>query len=141
MGFAVPELALQLALQEPKYDAWLEQLEHMLAHYYQVGRGPRGLWCWINLLASVLCARFSRPARFASLCPQGQIHNMINHLSLHNPTAHQYITVHLLVHGHLLGCHTCVSTATSPSACITSCAADVYAKYNACRPADRSRSA
>ncbi len=43
MGFAVPELALQLALQEPKYDAWLEQLERMLAHYYQVGGCGCGL--------------------------------------------------------------------------------------------------
>lgn len=69
MGFAVPELALQLALQEPKYDAWLEQLEHMLAHYYQVGEGgaacPR---CQMDLLASVCCARLACSARLISPC-------------------------------------------------------------------------
>eukprot|EP00798_Chlamydomonas_sp_ICE-L_P031817 gene31817-7021_t len=36
MGFPIPELALNVALQEDKYHAWLEGLEVMLSHYYEV---------------------------------------------------------------------------------------------------------
>ncbi|MEW5308429.1 MAG: hypothetical protein WDW38_000392 [Sanguina aurantia] len=36
MGFAMPEIALNVALQEDKYLAWLEGLESLLEHYYEV---------------------------------------------------------------------------------------------------------
>ncbi|KAF5830619.1 hypothetical protein DUNSADRAFT_14266 [Dunaliella salina] len=36
MGFPIPEIALNVALQEVKYHQWLESLQHMLEHYYEV---------------------------------------------------------------------------------------------------------
>jgi hypothetical protein len=68
MGFAVPELALQLALQEPKYDAWLEQLGRMLGHYYQVcvgggaGSWPAGLGQAVHLGAEAGAQAAWQPA-------------------------------------------------------------------------------
>jgi hypothetical protein len=36
MGFPIPEIALNVALQEVKYHQWLEGLDLMLQHYYDV---------------------------------------------------------------------------------------------------------
>ena len=36
MGFPIPEIALNVALQEDKYHQWLEGLGHMVEHYYEV---------------------------------------------------------------------------------------------------------
>jgi hypothetical protein len=41
MGFTLPEIALNVALQEDKFLHWLEGLNAMLAKYYQVGSSSR----------------------------------------------------------------------------------------------------
>ncbi len=38
MGFSIPEIALNIALQEAKYHQWLEGLNMMLQRFYEVGR-------------------------------------------------------------------------------------------------------
>lgn len=49
MGFAMPEIALNVALQEDKYLAWLEGLESLLEHYYEVRGQPGVGWEWVLL--------------------------------------------------------------------------------------------
>lgn len=36
-GFKIPPLALQVALQEDEYRAWIESLDRLLELFYQVG--------------------------------------------------------------------------------------------------------
>ena len=48
MGFSIPEIALNIALQECKYHQWLEGLHVMLHRFYEVGgwakRAGEGAW-------------------------------------------------------------------------------------------------
>ena len=37
MGFRIPEIALNVALQDDKFNSWLEGLNVMLDRFYEVG--------------------------------------------------------------------------------------------------------
>ena len=45
MGFHIPEIALNVALQDDKYNTWLEGLNVMLDRFYEVGVGREGGRC------------------------------------------------------------------------------------------------